>query len=118
MVMDSAIKAETQSKQLYWGHTLMANIQRTDHNPSELGSMEEVEELTSEEVRDEELTDEELSAIDGGGIGALVSAGGSILGNVVQGKPIDWRSAGQSGLGGAITGAGGGLLGAGLGGAD
>jgi bacteriocin-like protein len=44
----------------------MANIQRTDHNPSELGIMEEVEELTSEELLDEELTDEELSSIDGG----------------------------------------------------
>ena len=96
----------------------MDNIQMTDRNPSNLGIIEEVEELTSEEVLDEELTDEELSAVDGGGIGALVGAGGSILGNVVQGKAIDWRSAGKSGVGGAITGAGGGLLGAGLAGAD
>lgn len=34
----------------------MANIQMTDHNPSELGIMEKVE----------ELTDEELSSINGG----------------------------------------------------
>jgi bacteriocin-like protein len=37
----------------------------TNRNPSELGIMEEVEELTSEELLDEELTDEELSSING-----------------------------------------------------
>jgi len=44
----------------------MANIQMTDRNPSELGIMEEVEELTSEELLDEELTNKELEAINGG----------------------------------------------------
>jgi hypothetical protein len=87
----------------------MDNIQRTDRNPSDLGIMEEVEELTSEEVRDEELTDEELSAIDGGGIGAVGGAaggaGGSILDNVSHGEPINWRRAGVQGLAGGAIGA-------------
>jgi bacteriocin-like protein len=72
----------------------MAHIQMTDGNSSDLGLMEELtnEELTNEELTDEELTDEELSAIDGGVLGALAT--GSILDNVFNGKPIDWRSAG------------------------
>jgi bacteriocin-like protein len=44
----------------------MANIEMTDRNPSDLGIMEEVQKLTSEELLDEKLTDEELQAIDGG----------------------------------------------------
>ena len=47
----------------------MANIQMTDRNPSELGIMEEVEELTSEKLLDEELTNKELEAINGGSCG-------------------------------------------------
>jgi bacteriocin-like protein len=82
----------------------MDNIQMTDPNPSDLGIMEEVEELTSEEVRDEELTDEELQAIDGGVIGAVGGAVGSMLDNFTHSKPIDWRSAGSWAVGGAIGG--------------
>jgi bacteriocin-like protein len=96
----------------------MANIQRTDRNPSDLGIMEDVEELTSEELLDEELTDEELQAIDGGGLGALGGATGSILDNVSHGNPIDWRSAGSWAVGGAIAGSLGGPWGAGLAGTD
>ena len=58
----------------------MDNIQMTDRNPSDLGIMEEVEELTSEELTSEELTDEELQAIDGGVVGALGGAAGGIWG--------------------------------------
>ena len=82
----------------------MANIQMTDRNPSDLGIMEEVEELTSEELTSEELTDEELQAIDGGVIGAVGGAVGSILDNVTHSKPIDWRAAGSWAVGGAIAG--------------
>jgi bacteriocin-like protein len=82
----------------------MANIQMTDRNPSDLEIMEEVEELTSEELLDEELTDEELQAIDGGAIGAIGGAVGSILDNVTHSKPVDWRSAGSWAVGGAIGG--------------
>jgi hypothetical protein len=97
----------------------MANIQMTDSNPSDLGIMEEVEELTSEEVLDEELTDEELSAVDGGGIGALGSAVTSILGDLSNDNPIDWSSAGSGALQGALSGgASGGLWGASLAGED
>jgi lactobin A/cerein 7B family class IIb bacteriocin len=77
----------------------MDNIQMTDRTPSDLGIMEEVEELTSEE-----LTDEELQAIDGGVIGAVGGAVGSILDNFTHSKPIDWRSAGSWAVGGAIGG--------------
>ena len=87
----------------------MANIQMTDRNPSDLGFMEEVEELTSEELLDEELTDEELLAINGGGLGAVGgaagAAGGSILDNVLEGERINWRRAGRWGLVGAAGGA-------------
>jgi len=96
----------------------MAHIQMTDRNPSDLGIMEEVEKLTSEELLDEELTDEELLAINGGGLGALGGATGSILDNVFHRKPIDWRSAGAWAVGGAIAGSIGGWAGAGLAGAD
>jgi bacteriocin-like protein len=82
----------------------MDNIQMTDRNPSDLGIMEEVEELTSEELTSEELTDEELQAIDGGVIGAVGGAVGSILDNFTHSKPIDWRSAGSWAVGGAIGG--------------
>ena len=82
----------------------MDNIQMTDHNPSDLGIMEEVEELTSEELTSEELTDEELQAIDGGVVGAVGGAVGSILDNFTHSKPIDWRSAGSWAVGGAIGG--------------
>jgi len=91
----------------------MANIQKTDRNPSELGIMEEVEELTSEELQDEELTDEELSVIDGGVLGAVgggvAGAGGAILDSTFNGNPINWRSVGAWGLSGAV---GGGIAGA------
>jgi len=96
----------------------MAHIQMSDNNPSDLGIMEEVEELTSEEVLDEELTDEELSAIDGGGIGAIGGAVSSILGSVSNRKPIDWGSAGSGAVQGAIAGSSGGLWGASLAGSD
>jgi bacteriocin-like protein len=87
----------------------MGNIQMTDRNPSDLGIMEEVEELTSEELTSEELTseeltDEELQAIDGGVVGAVGGAVGSILDNFTHSKPIDWRSAGSWAVGGAIGG--------------
>ena len=104
----------------------MDNIQMTDRNPSDLGIMEELEELTSEEVLDEELTDEELSAIDGGAVGALggavAGAGGSILDSTFNGQPINWGSVGAWGLagavGGGIAGSLGGLAGASLAGED
>lgn len=82
----------------------------TDRNPSDLGLMEE--------LTDEELTDEELSAIDGGGLGALGGATGSILDNTLNGNPINWRSAGAWAVGGAIAGSLGGWAGAGLAGGD
>lgn len=85
----------------------MTHIQMTDGNSSDLGLSEE---LANEELTNEELTDEELSAIDGGALGAGVS----ILNNTVNGKPIDWRSAATS----AIGGLGGGLIGASLAGSD
>jgi lactobin A/cerein 7B family class IIb bacteriocin len=104
----------------------MANIQMTDRNPSDLGIMEEVEELTSEELLDEELTDEELQAIDGGGLGALgggvAGAFGAIYDSQFNGNPVNWRSVGAWGLagvgGGAIAGMSGGPWGAGLAGTD
>jgi bacteriocin-like protein len=96
----------------------MDNIQMTDRNPSDLGIMEEVEEVTSEELLDEELTDEELQAIDGGALGAVGGAAGSILDNVSHGNPIDWRSAGSWAVGGAIGGSIGGPWGASLAGED
>jgi lactobin A/cerein 7B family class IIb bacteriocin len=104
----------------------MAHIQMTDRNPSDLGIMEEVEELTSEELLDEELTHEELQAIDGGGLGALgggvAGAYGAIFDSQFNGKPVNWRSVGAYGLagagGGAIAGLAGGAFGAGLAGTD
>lgn len=93
----------------------MAHIQMTDDNSSELGLTEE---LTNEELTNEELTEEELSAIDGGGLGALGGAAGSILDNRLNGNPINWRSAGAWAVGGAIAGSPGLLLGAGLAGED
>ena len=96
----------------------MDNIQMTDRNPSDLGIMEELEELTSEEVLDEELTEEELQAIDGGGIGAVGGAVSSILGNLSHHQSIDWGSAGSGALEGALGGAAGGIWGAGLAGTD
>jgi len=87
----------------------MANIQMTDRNPSDLGIMEEVEELTSEELLDEELTDEELQAIDGGAVGAvgggIAGAGGVILDDTFNRRPINWRSASAWGLSGVVGGA-------------
>jgi len=85
----------------------------TDRNPSDLGIIEEVEEVTSEE-----LTDEELQAIDGGALGAVGGAAGSILDNVSHGNPIDWRSAGSWAVGGAIGGSISGPWGASLAGED
>src|SRR4028118_454514 len=97
----------------------MDNIQMTDCNPSDLGIMEEVEELTNEELTSEELTDEELQAIDGGVVGALGGAAGSILDNLTHSKPIDWRAAGSWAVGGAIGGSAKGLgWGSGLAGTD
>jgi hypothetical protein len=97
----------------------MANIHMTDRNPSDLGIMEEVEELTDEELTDEELTDEELSAIDGGALGVIGGAAGSILDNTLNGNPINWRSAGAWAVGGGIAGAAAGTLpGFGLAGED
>jgi bacteriocin-like protein len=104
----------------------MDNIQMTDRNPSDLGIMEEVEELTSEELLDEELTDEELQAIDGGGIGAVRGAitggGSSIMNDTFSSRPINWRAAGASALTsaavGGVLGIAGGPLGAGLAGED
>jgi hypothetical protein len=94
----------------------MAHIQMTDGNSSDLGLTEE---LTNEKLTNEELTDEELSAIDGGGLGALVGgftgAGNSILTNVFKKEPIDWRTAGAEGAASATTGAiVGGIGGAGI----
>jgi bacteriocin-like protein len=83
----------------------MDHIEMTDRNPSDLGVMEE-------------LTDEELSAIDGGALGAVGGATGSILDNVFNSKPISLRSAGAWAVGGAIAGSLGGLPGAGLAGPD
>ncbi len=83
----------------------MAHIQMTDGNLCDLEVIEE-------------LTNEELLAINGGGLGALGGATGSILDNVFHSKPIDWRSAGAWAVGGAIAGSLGGWAGAGLAGAD
>ena len=93
----------------------MAHIQMTDGNSSDLGLTEE---LTNEELTEEELTEKELSAIDGGTLGAIGGATGSILDNVVHNKPIDWRSAGAWAVGGAIAGSAGLLWGASLAGED
>ena len=82
----------------------------TDGNSSDLG--------LTEELTNEELTDEELSAIDGGALGAVGGATGSILDNVFNSKPISLRSAGAWAVGGAIAGSLGGLPGAGLAGPD
>jgi hypothetical protein len=91
----------------------MAHIQMTDHNPSDLGLMEE-------------LTDEELLTINGGALGALggavAGAGGSLLESTFNNEPISWGSVGAWGLagaiGGGIAGWGGGPPGASLAGAD
>jgi bacteriocin-like protein len=97
----------------------MAHIQMTDSNPSDLGIMEEVEELTSEELLDEELTDEELQAIDGGALGATTGAiggaGFSIATDIYNGERIDWSYAADSAGKGAVSGAiRGGIGGAGI----
>jgi bacteriocin-like protein len=96
----------------------MANIEVTDRNSCDLGIMEEVEELTSEELLDKELTTEELQTIDGGLVGLAGGAAGSILDNTFNGEPINWRSAGAWALGGGIAGAWGGPASSGLAGTD
>jgi hypothetical protein len=65
-----------------------------------------------------ELTDDDLNNTNGSGLGALGGATGSILDNVFNRKPINWRSAAAWGIGGAIAGSAGGPVGAALAGED
>jgi hypothetical protein len=57
-----------------------------------------------------DITNAESSEICGGGAGAAGGAVASILDNKLNGKKINWKSAGAWAIGGAIAGSPGGLV--------